>query len=177
MGGSADLAPSNNTYLSGLNDFQKDCYGGRNIRFGVREHAMGAIMSGMYLHGGIRPYGGTFLVFADYVRPAVRVASLMKLPLIYIFTHDSVAVGEDGPTHQPVEHVASLRAIPGLNVIRPADANETADAWRVALTTVDAPTALILRRPPSAAVSKDAPGGSCGNWSILRDAALGCSSG
>ncbi|MBF0211838.1 MAG: transketolase [Desulfamplus sp.] len=146
MGGSADLAPSNNTYLSGFADFQKESYHGRNIRFGVREHAMGAIMSGMYLHGGIRPYGGTFLVFADYVRPALRVASLMGLPLIYVFTHDSVAVGEDGPTHQPIEHVASLRAIPNLNVIRPADANETADSWRVALTTMDRPTALILSR-------------------------------
>ncbi|MBU1193264.1 MAG: transketolase [Proteobacteria bacterium] len=146
MGGSADLAPSNNTYLKGFADFQKDSPEGRNIHFGVREHAMGAIMSGMYLHSGIRPYGGTFLVFADYVRPAVRVATLMKLPLIYVFTHDSVAVGEDGPTHQPVEHIASLRAIPGLHVIRPADANETALAWKHALTTLDAPTALILSR-------------------------------
>ncbi len=158
MGGSADLAPSNNTYLSGFDDFQKDSYHGRNIRFGVREHAMGAIMSGMYLHGGIRPYGGTFLVFADYVRPAVRVASLMKLPIIYVFTHDSVAVGEDGPTHQPIEHIASLRAIPNLHVIRPADANETADAWRVALTTVDAPTALILSRQNLPILEKDQTG-------------------
>ncbi|MBF0467344.1 MAG: transketolase [Desulfamplus sp.] len=158
MGGSADLAPSNNTYLSGFSDFQKGSYDGRNIRFGVREHAMGAIMSGMYLHGGIRPYGGTFLVFADYVRPAVRVASLMKLPLIYVFTHDSVAVGEDGPTHQPVEHLASLRAIPGLNVIRPADANETADAWRIALATLDTPTALILSRQNLPVLEKDPTG-------------------
>ncbi|MCG8635483.1 MAG: transketolase [Desulfobacterales bacterium] len=146
MGGSADLAPSNKTYLSCSDEFQKEAWGGRNIRFGVREHAMGAIMTGMYLHSGIRPYGGTFLVFADYMRGAIRVATLMKLPLIYVFTHDSVAVGEDGPTHQPVEHLASLRAIPGLNVIRPADANETAMAWQKALTTVDAPTALILSR-------------------------------
>ncbi len=146
MGGSADLAPSNKTYLTDCEVFQKEAWGGRNIRFGVREHAMGAIMTGMYLHSGIRPYGGTFLVFADYMRGAIRVASLMKLPLIYVFTHDSVAVGEDGPTHQPVEHVASLRAIPGLNVIRPADANETAMAWQKALTTQDAPTALILSR-------------------------------
>ncbi len=146
MGGSADLAPSNKTFLDAFGEFQKDAYDGRNIRFGVREHAMGAIMSGMYLHSGIRPYGGTFLVFADYVRPAVRVAALMKLPLIYVFTHDSVAVGEDGPTHQPVEHLASLRLIPGLNVIRPADAAETADAWTRALITVDSPTALILSR-------------------------------
>ncbi|SLM32059.1 transketolase 2, thiamin-binding [Desulfamplus magnetovallimortis] len=170
MGGSADLAPSNNTYLKEFNDFQKESYEGRNIRFGVREHAMGAIMSGMYLHGGIRPYGGTFLVFADYVRPAVRVASLMNLPLIYVFTHDSVAVGEDGPTHQPVEHVASLRIIPGLNVIRPADANETADAWKKALMTVDSPTALILSRQnlPVLDISKADGDLSCGAY-ILKD--------
>ncbi len=146
MGGSADLAPSNKTYLNNSIECQKESPEGRNIRFGVREHAMGAIMSGMYLHSGIRPFGGTFLVFADYVRPAIRVATLMKLPLIYVFTHDSVAVGEDGPTHQPVEHLASLRAIPGLHVVRPADANETAMAWKLALTTSDAPTALILSR-------------------------------
>jgi transketolase len=107
---------------------------------------MGAVMAGMYLHSGVRPYGGTFLVFADYMRPAIRLASLMKLPLIYVFTHDSVAVGEDGPTHQPVEHLAALRAIPGLNVVRPADANETALAWKQALTTINSPTALILSR-------------------------------
>ncbi len=146
MGGSADLAPSNKTIINTSTDFQKDAYEGRNIRFGVREHAMGAIMSGMYLHSGIRPYGGTFLVFADYMRPAIRMATLMKLPLIYVFTHDSVAVGEDGPTHQPVEQIASLRAIPGLNVVRPADANETAFAWKQALKTFDSPTALILSR-------------------------------
>ncbi|WP_300455296.1 transketolase [Desulfobacula sp.] len=146
MGGSADLAPSNNTYLNCSTDFQNGAWEGRNIRFGVREHAMGAILSGMYLHSGVRPFGGTFLVFADYMRPAIRVASLMKLPLIYVFTHDSVAVGEDGPTHQPVEHLASLRAIPGLTVVRPADANETALAWKQALKTIDAPTALILSR-------------------------------
>ena len=146
MGGSADLAPSNKTYLDCSTEFQKNSPKGRNIRFGVREHAMGAIMSGMYLHSGVRPYGGTFLVFADYMRSAIRAASLMKLPLIYIFTHDSVAVGEDGPTHQPVEHMASLRAIPGLNVVRPADANETACAWKLSLKTLDSPTALILSR-------------------------------
>ena len=146
MGGSADLAPSNKTYLDGSHDFQKDAWDGRNIRFGVREHAMAAVMNGIYLHSGVRPYGGTFLVFADYMRPAIRLASLMKLPQIYVFTHDSVAVGEDGPTHQPVEHLAALRAIPGLNVIRPADANETGLAWKEALTAVDSPTALILSR-------------------------------
>ena len=146
MGGSADLAPSNKTYLACSTEFQKNARAGRNIRFGVREHAMGAVMAGMYLHSGVRPYGGTFLVFADYMRPAIRLAALMKLPLIYVFTHDSVAVGEDGPTHQPVEHLAALRAIPGLNVVRPADANETALAWKQALTTVNSPTALILSR-------------------------------
>lgn len=146
IGGSADLAPSNKTYLDCSHEFQKGSYDGRNIRFGVREHAMGAVMAGMFLHGGVRPYGGTFLVFADYMRPAIRVAALMKLPLIYVFTHDSVAVGEDGPTHQPVEHVASLRTIPGLTVIRPADASETADAWSIALRFTDRPTAIILSR-------------------------------
>ncbi|CAB5144873.1 Transketolase (EC [Olavius algarvensis associated proteobacterium Delta 3] len=146
IGGSADLAPSNKTVIDTSFDFQKGAYDGRNIRFGVREHAMGAIMNGMALHGGVRPYGGTFLVFADYMRPSIRLASLMKLPVIYVFTHDSVAVGEDGPTHQPVEHLASLRAIPGLKVIRPADASETADAWLEAIQTLNGPVALILSR-------------------------------
>jgi len=146
MGGSADLAPSNKTFLNGVAEFQKDCYAGRNIRFGVREHAMGAIVNGMYLHHGIRPYGGTFLVFADYMRPAIRMASLMKLPVIYVFTHDSIAVGEDGPTHQPVEHLAALRAIPNLTVTRPADANETAEAWKTAIARCDGPCALVLSR-------------------------------
>jgi transketolase len=146
MGGSADLAPSNKTYIDGSPEFQKKQYDGRNIRFGVREFAMGAIMSGMFLHGGIRPYGGTFLVFADYMRPAIRVAALMKLPVVYVFTHDSVAVGEDGPTHQPVEHLAALRAIPNLAVIRPADATETTAAWLKAISMNDRPVALILSR-------------------------------
>jgi len=146
VGGSADLAPSNNTIIKSSHDFQKNMYDGRNIRFGVREHAMGGILSGMALHKGIRPYGGTFLVFADYMRPSIRLACLMKLPVIYVFTHDSVAVGEDGPTHQPVEHLAGLRAIPDLIVIRPADAVETAEAWRMALKSVDSPVALILSR-------------------------------
>ena len=146
MGGSADLAPSNKTFLEFSEEFQKGSYDGRNIRFGVREHAMGAVMSGMFLHSGIRPYGGTFLVFADYMRGAIRVASIMGLPIIYVFTHDSVAVGEDGPTHQPIEQIASLRAIPGLNVIRPADAKETADAWKQALSNTSGPTALVLSR-------------------------------
>ncbi len=146
IGGSADLAPSNKTYLNGVPEFQRSSYAGRNIRFGVREHAMAAIVSGMMLHGGVRPYGGTFLVFADYMRPAIRLAALMGLPAIYVFTHDSIAVGEDGPTHQPVEHLASLRAIPGLTVIRPADATETAEAWRQAVLSTDQPVALVLTR-------------------------------
>ncbi|MCD4778224.1 MAG: transketolase, partial [Desulfobacterales bacterium] len=146
IGGSADLAPSNNTIIKSSHDFQKNMFDGRNIRFGVREHAMGGIMSGIALHKGLRPYGGTFFVFADYMRPAIRLAALMKLPVIYIFTHDSIAVGEDGPTHQPVEHLAGLRAIPGLTVIRPADATETIEAWRLAAQTTDYPVALILSR-------------------------------
>ncbi len=145
MGGSADLAPSNNTLINGSEDFQKQSPQGRNIRFGVREHAMAAILNGMALHGGIRPYGGTFLVFADYMKPAIRLAALMNLPVIYVFTHDSIAVGEDGPTHQPVEHLASLRIIPNLTVIRPADANETVHAWKTALTCAG-PVALIFSR-------------------------------
>ncbi|MCG2755663.1 MAG: transketolase [Desulfobacteraceae bacterium] len=146
VGGSADLAPSNKTIIESSHDFQKNMYDGRNIRFGVREHAMGAILSGMAIHKGLRPYGGTFLVFADYMRPSIRLACMMKLPVIYIFTHDSIAVGEDGPTHQPVEHIAGLRAIPGLTVIRPADAVETAEAWRIAMKSVNGPVALILSR-------------------------------
>jgi transketolase len=146
IGGSADLAPSTKTLITGSPDFQKDSYDGRNIRFGVREHAMGGILSGMAIHKGLRPYGATFFVFADYFRPAIRLATLMKLPVIYVLTHDSIAVGEDGPTHQPVEHLASLRAIPGLTVIRPADASETAEAWRQAMLINDSPVALILSR-------------------------------
>jgi len=156
IGGSADLAPSNKTYIDSSIEFQKDSYDGRNIRFGVREHAMGGILSGMLLHNGLRPYGGTFLVFADYMRPAIRVASLMKLPLIFIFTHDSIAVGEDGPTHQPVEQLASLRVIPGFTVIRPADASETAEAWRETIKTISGPVALILSRQKLPVLDKNA---------------------
>ncbi|MFC1866595.1 transketolase [Thermodesulfobacteriota bacterium] len=146
IGGSADLAPSTKTIIESSHDFQKGSYEGRNIHFGVREHAMGGILSGMALHAGLLPYGGTFLAFADYMRPSIRLASLMGLPVIYVFTHDSIAVGEDGPTHQPVEHLASLRVIPGLVVIRPADASETAEAWRQAIKISDGPVALILSR-------------------------------
>lgn len=146
IGGSADLAPSNLTLLKGYDDFQRDTPAGRNLRFGVREHAMGAILNGMALHGGLIPYGGTFLVFSDYMRPAVRLAAMMHLPVVYVWTHDSLWIGEDGPTHQPVEHLAALRAIPNLTVIRPCDASETAEAWRAALRRRDGPTALLLTR-------------------------------
>lgn len=145
VGGSADLAPSNNTYLAGFGDVGPGNFGARNFHFGVREHAMGAITNGINLHGGLRAYAGTFLVFSDYMRPAVRMAAIMGTPSIFVFTHDSIGVGEDGPTHQPIEHLASLRAIPGLTVIRPADANETAAAWKVALES-RGPVALALTR-------------------------------
>ncbi len=146
IGGSADLAPSNNTKIEGSPDFQKNSYNGRNFHFGVREHAMGAALNGMALFGGVIPYGATFLVFADYMRPTLRLAALSHIPAIFIFTHDSVGLGEDGPTHQPVEHLMSLRIIPNLVVIRPADANETAKAWKVAIERRDGPTVLALTR-------------------------------
>ncbi len=161
MGGSADLNPSTFSWLKGMGDFQNPeeppacregaCggdwgYGGRNIHFGVREHAMAAIAGGMAMHGGIIPFTGTFFTFADYMRPAIRLAALMGLRVIYIFSHDSIGVGEDGPTHQPVEQLMSLRAIPNLVVIRPADANETVEAWRMAVENGDGPTALIFTR-------------------------------
>ncbi len=146
MGGSADLAPSNKTWIEGEPDFQPGRYQGRNFHFGVREHAMGAALNGMALHGGVIPYGATFLVFSDYLRPALRVAALSHVPDIWIFTHDSIGVGEDGPTHQPVEHLAALRAIPQLVLLRPADANETAQAWAYALKNRQGPTALALSR-------------------------------
>ncbi len=145
-GGSADLASSNNTLIEDGGRFQADDYGGRNIWFGVREHAMGAAMNGIALHGGLRIYGGTFFVFSDYLRPAIRLAALQNLPVTYVFTHDSIAVGEDGPTHEPVEQLPSLRALPGLTVLRPADANETVAAWQYALSNTGGPTALVLTR-------------------------------
>jgi len=146
MGGSADLVESTKTALPGGGAFGRDA-AGANVHWGVREHAMGAAVNGLALHGGIvRPFGSTFLVFSDYMRPAVRLSALIGLPVMWVFTHDSVAVGEDGPTHQPVEHYAALRAIPGLTVIRPADANETAEAWRVAVEEVDGPVCLLLTR-------------------------------
>lgn len=146
VGGSADLASSNKTLLKGAGSFSSVDYGGRNIWFGVREFGMGAAVNGMALHGGVKVFGATFFVFSDYLRPAIRLAALMKLPVIYVFTHDSIAVGEDGPTHEPVEQLTSLRAIPGISTIRPADGNETAAAWRLAVESKDEPTALVLSR-------------------------------
>ena len=154
-GGSADLAGSNNTTMEGAEDALPDAHGGspygRTLHFGIREHAMGSAMNGICLHGGLRPYGGTFLVFSDYMRPAVRMAAITKLPVTYVWTHDSIGLGEDGPTHQPVEQLAALRAMPGLDVVRPADANETAVAWRTILEHVDRPAGLCLSRqnPPT----------------------------
>ena len=176
IGGSADLAGSNLTTVKGADIFSASTPTGRNFCFGIREHAMGAIMNGMALHGGVIPYGGTFLVFADYMRPAIRLAALMKQQVIYVFTHDSIGLGEDGPTHQPIEQLSALRCIPNLLVIRPADATETAEAWRVALKHRTGPVALVLTRQklplidrgkfgPAAAVAKGAY--------VLADAAEG----
>jgi transketolase len=146
IGGSADLAPSNKTWIDGSPSFQPDSYQGRNFNFGVREHAMGAVVNGMAVHGGVIPYGGTFLVFSDYMRPAIRLSALSGYPSIWVFTHDSIGLGEDGPTHQPVEQLTALRTIPKLIVIRPADANEVSEAWRLAISKRDGPTALALTR-------------------------------
>ncbi len=146
IGGSADLAPSNNTHINDGGDISAAEPAGRNLHFGIREHAMGAALNGMSLHGGLRVYGGTFLIFVDYMKPAVRLASLMHQPVIYILTHDSIGLGEDGPTHQPIEQLASLRAVPNILVIRPADANETKEAWKLALRITDKPIALALTR-------------------------------
>ena len=145
IGGSADIARSTNTYLDGYDDHAAELPGGRNMRFGVREHAMGNVVNGMALHGGVLPFGATFLIFSDYMRPALRLAALQRLHAIFVFTHDSIGLGEDGPTHQPVEHLASLRAMPGLTVYRPADANEAAACWRLAIER-GAPAALALSR-------------------------------
>ncbi len=146
VGGSCDLAASNNTDIAGAGDVGPGAFAGRNLRFGVREHAMAAICNGLALHGGLRPFGATFLVFTDYARPSIRLAALMGLPVTYVMTHDSIGLGEDGPTHQPVEHLAALRAMPNLHVVRPADATETVGAWRHALTRTSGPTLLALTR-------------------------------
>ncbi len=146
MGGAADLAPSTKTLIKGSDDFAAGAYAEKNMRFGIREHAMGATLNGMALHGGIIPYGATFLVFSDYMRPPIRLAAMMRQRVIYVFTHDSIGLGEDGPTHQPIEQLAGLRVVPGLVVIRPADSGETVEAWRVAIGRREGPTALVLTR-------------------------------
>ena len=169
VGGSADLTGSNKTALSGTTDIQAEDFSGRYIRYGVREHGMGGIMNGIQLHGGIRPYGGTFLVFSDYMRPPVRLAAMMGLPVIYVWSHDSIGLGEDGPTHQPVEHLMSLRVIPGLTVIRPADANETIYAWQAALENKSGPTALALSRQGVPTLAQCGPGALQGAY-VVSDA-------
>ncbi|MAT99411.1 MAG: transketolase [Anaerolineaceae bacterium] len=173
LGGSADLTGSNKTDLKGEKGLTKDDFSGRYIYFGVREHAMGGILNGMALHGGVRPYGGTFLVFSDYMRGSVRLAALMGVPIIYVFTHDSIGLGTDGPTHQPIEHVMSLRAMPNMTVIRPADAAETAVAWRLAIENLSGPTSLILTRQGVPTLDRtkyaDAAGAAKGAY-VLSDA-------
>src|SRR5699024_7767409 len=155
FGGSADLASSNNTTLKGFDIFETKNYAGRNVWFGVREFAMACALNGLSLHGGVRPYGATFFVFSDYLRPAVRLSALMGQPVIYVLTHDSIAVGEDGPTHEPIEHLPSIRAMPNLSVIRPADGNETNAAWRIAMEKTDQPTRLVLIRQKLPTNTKD----------------------
>ncbi|HIP70398.1 MAG TPA: transketolase, partial [Anaerolineae bacterium] len=169
LGGSADLTGSNKTITSGAKDIQAGQYDGRYIRYGVREHGMGAIMNGLSLHGVI-PYGGTFLVFSDYMRGAIRLAALMNQGVIYVFTHDSIGLGEDGPTHQPIEHLAALRAMPNLTVIRPADAWETAVAWKVALQNRATPTALALTRQKLPELARDKAEGLANGAYIVSDA-------
>ncbi|MFH1464330.1 MAG: transketolase [Pseudomonadota bacterium] len=173
VGGSADLACSNLTYQPQGGDVMPTDFRARNIHFGIREHAMASICSGIALHGGLRPYCGTFLVFHDYMRPAVRLAAFMKLPVIYVYTHDSIFVGEDGPTHQPIEHLMALRTIPGLVTLRPADGPETSEAWRVAMARTDGPTALALTRQnlPTLDRSRYAPAaGIAQGGYVLREA-------
>ena len=162
VGGSADLAGSTNTALPATSTVSATDYSGRQVPFGIREHGMGAVLNGIALHGGLRAFGSTFLVFSDYLRPAIRMSALMRLPVVYVFTHDSVAVGEDGPTHQPIEQVESLRLIPGLTVLRPADANETVACWRIALATTTGPTALVLSRQDLPVLDPPDPAGLAG---------------
>lgn len=165
VGGSADLAASNLTFTSASKTVTKDDYNGNNVMYGIREHAMAAIMNGMALHGGIIPFGGTFFVFSDYMRPAMRLAALMGIRVIYVLTHDSIGVGEDGPTHQPIEHLASYRCMPNILTFRPCDVVETAEAWQIALETEDKPSLLALTRQglpllrTSAEVNLSAKGG------------------
>ncbi len=170
LGGSADLVGSTKTHISFSGSFSHHSRAGRNIHFGIREHAMGAAVNGMAIHGGVRPYAGTFFVFADYLRPALRLSALMRIPSIWVFTHDSFFVGEDGPTHQPIEHLATLRAIPGLVTIRPGDAGETLEAWEIALNRHNGPTALILTRQDLPTLERDRGGVAKGAY-VLRDGA------
>jgi transketolase len=146
IGGSADLAPSNKTYMEERGDFSAENRSGSNMHFGVREHAMAAIANGMYLHGGLKVFVGTFFVFSDYMKGAMRLSALMKLPITYVLTHDSIGVGEDGPTHEPIEQLAALRSIPNMTTFRPADSNETAAAWYSAINSKKGPTSLVLTR-------------------------------
>ncbi len=169
VGGSADLHPSTKTYLAAYPAVEAGNYSGRNLHFGIREHAMAGMLNGMALHGGLRPFGSTFLVFSDYMRPSIRLAALMRLPVIYVFTHDSIFVGEDGPTHQPVEQLASLRAIPGLTVIRPADARETVVAWRSILEHRGGPVALLLTRQKVPILEGVDPAGVARGAYVIRD--------
>lgn len=162
VGGSADLASSTNTIMKNEASFSAENYAGRNFHFGIREHGMGSVMNGMSLHGGIIPYGATFLIFSDYMRPAIRLAAIMKRHVIYVFTHDSIGLGEDGPTHQPIEQLSTLRAIPGLTLIRPADASETAEAWRVAIGHTSGPVALVLTRQKLGFVDREKYGAAVG---------------
>jgi transketolase len=162
IGGSADLSPSNNTLIEGSPSFGRESYEGRNLRWGIREHAMCAATTGMTLHGGLRPYAATFFVFTDYARPAIRLAALMGQPVIYVMTHDSIGLGEDGPTHQPIEHLAALRAVPGLCIIRPADAAETVEAWKAAISRVSGPTILVLTRQKVPVLAVGGPGAAVG---------------
>jgi transketolase len=169
FGGAADLNPSTLTYLKDSPNFSPDNYAGRNVHFGIREHGMGAMLNGMALHGGVLPYGATFFIFSDYMRPAIRLAALMHQHVIYVFTHDSIGLGEDGPTHQPIEQLSTMRAIPNMTLIRPADANETAEAWRVAINHEDGPVSLVLTRQKLPLLQGSGPGLVNGAY-VLADA-------
>jgi len=175
VGGSADLASSTNTIIKGAPSFAAENYSGRNFHFGIREHGMGAVMNGMSVHGGFIPYGATFLIFSDYMRPSVRLAAVMNRHVIYVYTHDSIGLGEDGPTHQPIEQLSTLRAIPGFTLIRPADASETAEAWRAALKQ-KGPVALVLTRQKLGFVDRTkyaSPTGVARGAYVMRDAGGG----
>jgi transketolase len=162
VGGSADLTPSNNTQPKGFKEFSPNDRTARYVHYGIREHGMAGIMNGLALHGGIIPYGGTFLIFSDYMRPSQRLASLMHQRVIYVFTHDSIGLGEDGPTHQPIEQLTALRAIPGFTMVRPADATETAEAWRFALKHKNGPVALALTRQKLGFIDREKYGAASG---------------